>query len=237
MSTKRDYALIYFITNQFASDKDRAKQEDALSNLAGIPVHILDRTWIVEKVYANNHLEMAIYALGIEGAQALTVRKHGPRDTARLAELEELDRQVADPSRYQWARYQLVEDCLRTAILARGLERSRHEVEARFGQADRLAQDYAYAQQRLRITYNRAWTAFWWYEDYYAFNRLYAEAAEHVRDSTNVGDLQLLQNLWQLLGSAVATGHISAQDAKLDERRRFLGFKAGAGRSGPTETE
>ncbi len=67
----------------------------------------------------------------------------------RLTELEELDRQVADPSRYQGARYHLVEDCLRSAILARGLESPRNEVESRFAQADRLAQDLDYRQQRL----------------------------------------------------------------------------------------
>ena len=79
--------------------------------------------------------------------------------------------------------YQLVEDCLRTAILARGLERPRNEVESRFEQANRLAKDLGYPQQLLRIAYNRAWTAYWWYEDYSAFNGFYEEVEMYVKDS------------------------------------------------------
>ena len=123
LSTDRDYKLIYFFTNQFVSDKQRAAQEDTLSKHAKIPVRIIDRAWIVEKVYENGHLELALAALGIEGAPSKKAKRLGPHDTERLTELEELDRRVADPSCYQGARYQLVEDCLRSAILARGLER------------------------------------------------------------------------------------------------------------------
>lgn len=222
LSTGRDYKRIYFFTNQFVSDKKRSAQEDALSKHAGIPVHIIDRAWIVEKVYEAGHLELAVAALGIEGARSEKVSRAGPRDAARLTELEELDRQVADPSRYKGARYQLVEDCLRSAILARGLERPRNEVESRFAQADRLAQDLDYRQQRLRIAYNRAWTAYWWYEDYNAFSRFYEEVEQGVEGSVQASEVKLLFNLWQLLTPSVAAGRISAQDAKIESRRQRL---------------
>jgi hypothetical protein len=222
LSTGRDYKRIYFFTNQFVSDKERSAQEDGLSKHAGIPVHIFDRAWIVEKTYEAGHLELAIAALGIEGTRSEKISRPGPRDTARLAELEELDRQVADPTRYQGARYQLVEDCLRSAILARGLERPRNEVESRFAQADRLAQDLEYRQQRLRIAYNRAWTAYWWYEDYPAFGRFYEEVEQRTEGSVYATEVELLQNLWQLLIPTVAAGQISAQDAKIESRQRRL---------------
>lgn len=222
LSTGRDYKRIYFFTNQFVSDKERSAQEDALSKHAGIPVHIIDRAWIVEKVYEADHLELAIVALGIEDVRSEKVSHTGPRDAARQAELEELDRQVADPSRYQGARYQLVEDCLRSAILARGLERPRNEVESRFAQVDRLAQDVDYRQQRLRIAYNRAWTAYWWYEDYPAFSRFYEEVEQRVEGSGQAGEVELLLNLWQLLTPSVAAGRISAQDAKIESRHQRL---------------
>ncbi len=222
LSTGRDYKRIYFFINQFVSDKERAAREDALSRHAGIPVHIVDRAWIVEKVYEAGHLELAIATLGIEDARSEKTRHPGPRDAARLRELEELDRQVADPSRYQGVRYQLVEDCLRSAILARGLERPRSEVESRFALADRLAQDLDYCQQRLRIAYNRAWTAYWWYEDYPAFSRFYDEVEQRVEGSIQAGEVELLLNLWQLLAPSVAAGRISAQDAKTESRRQRL---------------
>lgn len=222
LSTNRDYERIYFFTNQFASDKERAAHEDKLSQHAGVPVHIFDRAWIVEKVYEGGHLELAIAALGIEGAPSKKMHHTGPHDTARLMELKELDRQVADPSRYQGARYQLVEDCLRTAILARGLEYPRNEVESRFAQADRLAQELDYRQQRLRIAYNRAWTAFWWYEDYVGFGRFYQEVEQRAEGSILASEIELLQNLWQLLTSSVAAGRINAQDAAIEPRQQRL---------------
>ena len=222
LSTDRDYKLIYFFTNQFVSDKQRAAQEDALSKHAKIPVRIIDRAWIVEKVYENGHLELAIVTLGIEGARSERSRRPGPHDTERLTELKELDRQVADPACYQGARYQLVEDCLRSAILARGLERPRDEVEARFAQADRLSKDLDYRPQRLRIAYNRAWTAYFWYEDYAAFNQFYEEVEQYLDGSNQAHEVERLLNLWQILAPQVAAGRIAGQDAKVESRRQRL---------------
>ena len=222
LSTGRDYKRIYFFTNQFVSDKQRADREDTLSKHAKIPVHIIDRAWIVEKVYENGHLELAIAALGIEGARSERSSRPGPHDTERRTELEELDRRVADPSCYQGARYQLVEDCLRSAILARGLERPRNEVEARFAHADQLSKDLDYRPQRLRIAYNRAWTAYFWYEDYAAFSQFYEEVEQYLEDSDQAHEVELLWTLWQLLAPAVVEGRLAAQDAKVESRRRRL---------------
>ena len=222
LSTGRDYKRIYFFTNQFVSDRERSAQEDMLSKHARIPVHIVDRAWIVEKIYDGGLIELAIATLGIEDARSDKVSQPGPRDVTRLRELEELDRQVADPSRYQGARYQLVEDCLRSAILARGLERPRNELESRFAWADRLAQDLDYRQQRLRIAYKRAWTAYWWYEDFPEFNRFYDEVEQRVEGSIQAGEVELLLNLWLLLVPSVTAGRIYAQDAKIESRRQRL---------------
>lgn len=224
LSTDRDYKLIYFFTNQFVSDKERSTQEDTLSKEAGIPVHIIDRAWIVEKVYESDHRHIETYlaALGVEDVQMERKIRTGPRDTARLEELEGLDQQVADPSRYQGARYQLVEDCLRSAILARSLEQPRSEVESRFVQADRLALDLNSNQQRLRIAYNRAWTAFWWYEDYIQFSQFYENVEQHAEESVQASDINLLLNLWMLLLPSMAAGRIETQDAKIEARSQHL---------------
>ena len=224
LSTDRDYKLIYFFTNQFVSDRDRATQEDTHSKEAGIPVHIIDRAWIVEKVYEADHRHIETYfaALGVEDVQKEKKIRTGPRDTARLEELEGLDQQVAAPSRYQGAHYQLVEDCLRSAILARSLERPRSEVESRFVQADRLALDVNSNQQRLRIAYNRAWTAFWWYEDYTQFSQFYETVELHAKESVQAHDIDLLLNLWMVLLPSTAAGRIETQDAKIESHSQNL---------------
>ena len=81
----------------------------------------------------------------------MTVNRAG-RDTERSAELEELTTDCG-PVCYQDAQYQLAEDCLRSD-LARGLERSRSEVEGDLRWPTSALTNYP--QQLLRITYNRA---------------------------------------------------------------------------------
>ena len=174
LSTDRDYKRIYFFTNQFARDKKRAELEDSLSKETGTPVHLMDRTWIVEKVLRSGTTAARDYfaALGIENVSREKKSRSGPRDTARLEGLERLDKQVADPSRYQGARYQLVEDCLRSALLARGLERTRSEVEGRFRQADRLAQELDHNSSDCGLHTIRLGQPFV-YEDYSEFGQFY----------------------------------------------------------------
>ena len=183
LSTKRDYKRIYFFTNQLVSDKLRASTEDALTKTAGIPVHIMDRNWLTDRVYRNGHLELAISALQVEDASHQSSVRLGPEDTRRKADLEELDAQISDPGRYAGARYQLVEDCVRAAKLARGLDRPRVEIEGRFAMADRIAREMAIPSQLLRVAYQRAWTAHWWFEDFSEFLTHYDEVERHATRS------------------------------------------------------
>ena len=220
-STERGYDRIYFFSSQFISDKKRAAAEDALSAL-GVPVHIVDRAWLVDKVFANNHIELAIATLQMQGGGAEVSAKPGPRDLERAAELEALDQQIADPMAYADADFQLAEDCLHAALLARGLERPRAEVEGRFSQAARIAKRLGYRQQLMRVAYNRAWTAYWWFEDYEEFSTYYSEVEGQLGDSKRASDLERLVNLWQLLSTASFQQHIAPDVAKLDERTRRL---------------
>lgn len=220
--TGRSYAVIYFVTNQFASDKDKANLQDSLSKLHSCQIVILDRAWITEKVYANGHLSMAIDALAIEGAQAETIRKFGPKDAARSTELAELDKQIADTDRYQNARFQLASDCLHSAILARGLERPRAEVEARFEQAIRIADEIGRTQQAMRIRYTFAWTMFWWFEDLSKFLKLYDEVEGRLLDSAQTSEVQHLYTLWSLTAASERNGRLKPEIADTENRRQTL---------------
>lgn len=220
-STGRDYKRIYFFTNQFVTDRNRSKLEDELKAKFGIPIHVVDRSWIVGRVFDHGRLDIAIATLGLTAGEDRS-RRAGPRDTGRLIELAELDTQVADPDRYQNARYQLVEDVLRSAIVARGLERPRFEVEARFLQAEALAQELRLPQQLMRVAYNRAWTAHWWFEDYAAFVGFYQQVEDRLVYSLEATDQEKLLNLWHLLSTAERHGHIEATAARADERRQTL---------------
>lgn len=222
LSTQRDYKRIYFFTNQFVSDKSRASAEDALTKNAGIPVHIVDRSWLVDRVYSHGHLQLAISALQMDDASSERKARLGPKDTERLADLDELDAQISDPSRYTGAQYQLIEDCVRAAKLARSLDKPRHEVESRFSMADRLAQELANPQQQLRVAYHRAWTAHWWFEDYAEFLRFYEEIERLALQSQEAQDQERLLNLNHLLVGIDDRDILPKDKTRVNDRRVAL---------------
>ena len=97
--TGRDYKRIFFITNQFVPDKKRAQSEDELSKEYGVPVSVLDRSWIVDKVFGNDRVALAVDALGLTSSS--TKRDVvGPNDARRTEELLQLDAQIEDQARY-----------------------------------------------------------------------------------------------------------------------------------------
>jgi hypothetical protein len=222
VNTGRGYKLIYFITNQFVRDKVRATVEDELKAKYRIDVRILDRSWITECVYEHGRLQVAVEALNLTEYSQQTQRVAGPYDTEREAELRELDQQITDPDRYHGVKYQLAEDCLSAALLARALELPRVEVEGRLQRAERVAQQVGHRQQLLRIAYNRAWTAFWWYDDFAELNSVYDRVEELAIGSPQIDDLERLSNLWTVLWTTVRLGSLDAKTAKLGARTETL---------------
>lgn len=194
VETGRDYALIYFVTNQAVRDKTRAELEDALRSRWGVPVRILDRSWITEKVIGNRRWDVLFQTLEIADPRTQRTVTPGPLDAERSRSLEELEAQIEDPERYQNNKYQLAEDCLQTALLARGLGQPRTEIDGRFGRAERLARNDH--RQLFRILYHKAWTALMWFDDFEEIARLYEVAAPLVMNEGNVWDLEKLTTLY-----------------------------------------
>jgi hypothetical protein len=221
VKTGRGYSLIYFITNQYVKDKTRGELEDELTKTFGVRVCILDRTWIVKSVFENDRIQLAAEALNLD-MNLRAGKLVGPRDQRNLRRLEALEREIEDTSRYAGVEYQLAEDCIRAALIARGLELPRTEVEGRFARANRIALRVQHAQQLLRIVYNRAWTAFWWYGDVPEFFRYYIEAEAHGIGSSQASDFELLTNLWQILRSCCRTGKLDSTECQLFERTAAL---------------
>jgi hypothetical protein len=229
VSTDRSYTRIYCITSRYAPDKPRAAIEDTLSAAVGVPVTILDRTWILDKIYQNDRVSLAVETLGLTAAEG-PAAQIGPNDAARSRRLEELDRQIADPTRYREARYSLAEDCFTSALLARGLERPRSEVEARFAQARRRAEECGIDEQCKRILYFEAWTALWWYEDHSRLLQNYEQLEALTAGTPFADDLEQVMTLWQLLSGSCIRGvldpnrvDLAGKRDRLMERLRLLG--------------
>jgi hypothetical protein len=220
--TNRGYKLIGFITNQFVADKKRAALEDELSKKHGAQVRIFDRSWIMKAVFEHKRVPLAVETLGLSEYNAVSDKVAGPKDAKREAQLAELDAEISDPERYRGVPYQLAEDCLQAALLARGLERPEAEIDSRFDRAERIAKESGNNQQELRIVYNRAWTKFFWHDDLGALNRLYDSVEGLAAATLQFSDMELVCNLWQLLRSSVTRGMLAPADAKLAERTLHL---------------
>jgi hypothetical protein len=220
--TKRGYTKIYFFTNQFVKDKERAALEDSLSAKHGTKVRIMDRSWILKCVFEHDRIELAVETLNLDQTNSKPRKLVGPRDHKNRARLETLEKEIADPERYSGASYQLVEDCLRAALLARNLELPKVDVEGRFARAEQIAQKVDHPQQMLRVAYNRAWTCFWWYEDLDQYRKHYSEVEVIAIESASADELQMLTNLWGLLHSSCARGHIDPSTCELDKHTQLL---------------
>ena len=219
--TGRGYTVAYFISNQQVPDRVRGNLEDELREKWGIDVRILDRNWIADRVLEKGYYELFESTLQVNLGGA-TTRRLGRADTERERSLAELDSQLEDPDRYAGVGYQLAEDCLETALLARGLDRPRTEVDGRFDRAERVARQHGTERQLLRITYHRAWTAACWYEDYTEFARLYELAESLGLGTENVWDLDRLVILWQVGITLQRNESVPPADALWGERTAQL---------------
>jgi len=218
---KRSYTKAFFITNQFVRDKERAKVEDDLRKKHGLDVRILDRTWILDRIFSGKHEQLAASELKIS-APARSLTHRGPRDVQRERDLQELEARIVNAVREQRLSPVLVDDCLDAAILARDLERPRTQVDGLFDRASRLAKECGGNSQQFSCAYMRAWTAFWFFEDVHAFLTGYSEAERLGHGSENAHDLERLTNLWSLLRGAVARGTLTEQEASLDSHSALL---------------
>ena len=94
---------------------------EKLSRDCKCDVRILDRTWIIDRVYTNRRWEIVYQTLDIERPKSESAMLSGPLDGKRRMELAELDSLIVDPQRYVGSEYQLIEDCLQSALLARSI--------------------------------------------------------------------------------------------------------------------
>lgn len=219
--TGRGYSKIFFVSSQYVRDKARAEVEDKLRVKHGLDVRILDRSWILDKVFTNGHESLAVEDLRI-ATSSRSGKRRGPLDTQREIDLREIEDRIRKALREGNLGFQLAEDCIEAANLARGLERPRTEVEGLYQRAEQIVVKRGTSHQRLEAAYQWAWTAFWWYEDYEQFHKAYTVAEQRAKGSGNVHDLELLCNLWSLLRGAANRGKLDKRLATVSSRTALL---------------
>ncbi len=196
--TNRGYKKAFFITNQPVPSKTRVKTEEDLSKQYGLEVHIFDRNWILERIFAGGHQDIAIKELKVTGLK----RSHqvtGPNDTARLEELASMEAALSQAASSDQFDGSVVDTAIAIGDLARQLEKPRPEVEGIYARAIRLANKYGTRHQKVEAAYDWAWTLIWWYEDWDQFQLQYDGIESLVDGSQNVTDWEWLSNLWHIL--------------------------------------
>jgi len=199
VDTNRGYTKIFFITNQLISSKKKKETQDKLKEENGVEIIILDGEWIIEKIYNNDLINLAVDSLNLSDVYKNEKTKIGQHDTSRIKRLEEIEEKINNTNRYFEYDYQLVEDALEAAILARMLEKPKDEVIGKFNRVLKLGQKLKNEQQLTRIHYQRAWTYIYWYNEYSNFVLEFRSLKKYVKQDPNINSLELNYNLLNIL--------------------------------------
>jgi hypothetical protein len=217
VGTGRGYAKAFFVSSEIVRDKDRSAVEDELTSKHGLMVTIFDRTWLLDQVFQGKHENLAVEELGIDPIRRSSLRK-GPNDTAHEARLAAAESRLQRAVQEREKGFHVAENALEAALLTRSLEKPRAEVDGMFIRAQRIADEQGTKHQRILALYQHAWAAFWWHQDSAVLNTLYGKVEALVNGTDNVYELELLQNLWNLLRTAVNGALLRAEDAQFEAR-------------------
>ncbi|QOG03481.1 hypothetical protein [Flavobacterium sp. MDT1-60] len=201
ISTCRGYTKIYFFTNQKIPSKKKKDTQDEFIKEFEIDVIILDGEWIIEKIINNKLIDLAVDSLNLSDVYKSKQYLQGENDTYRREKLIELENKINTPNRYFEIDYQLVEDCLDSAIISRELEDSREIIEGKFSRAIRFAKKLKNTNQLCRIYYQQAWTAIFWFNDFEEFINAYINFREKINSDSNIYILQHYSTLYTVLNS------------------------------------
>jgi hypothetical protein len=224
VGTNRGYEKIFFVTSRPTRAKDRLCVEDELRSAHGVSVTIWDRELILDRVFLNDHKDLAFKCLTAGEYDPNSV-KLGPNDFKNQQALTAIEQALARMGVTQSDYTQAVSDTYEAATLSRSLERPRYETEGRFQRAIGFAKKYGVNYQHLRAIYQLAWTRFWWFDDVEASQDLY-EQVEEISFATNYAEhVSKVFNLHQLLVGQVLPGLQDSESLKLPERSSRLKAK------------
>lgn len=222
IGTNRNYSRIYFITSQFVRDKDRAELEDELLRQYGTSIRILGREWLVDRVYTNGYLDIAISSLDIQGYSSTSNKVLGAKDYSRMKELEDLESSIKDTNRFLGVEWQLADECLRAAQIIRSLEKSKDEIINAFLRAKRIAEVHKLDYQLFKINYHLAWTHFFWFDDIKEVLKLYPDVEKYCEASNQIDDIEKLNNLFNLVHGQYQQGLITEDESGITPKKELL---------------
>ncbi len=191
---ERGYTKIYFISNQFISDRNRSHAEDELRQKYNKDIRVLDRNWLLEKVFTKGHSGIVVECFEMTDAFIDSVKK-GPGDYTKELKLEELEDKLEsfDPL---LPKASMIPLALESAYISRSLELTKEITVSRFERALKIIDEFGLTIHKTECIYEWAWTLYWWYEDYSSFYVKYCEFEDLALSSGNIFEIERLSNLW-----------------------------------------
>lgn len=211
LATGRKYTRIVFVSNQYIKSSLRVGVEDALTKQYCVEVEILDRSWLLHGVFQEGCLDTALSTLGFSEVYKKKTEDIGPHDTYRANRLREIEKSICRDIDALNTGY--VDELHEACILARGLGRSRTEVEGKFRRAINECKSHGTVQQRFNIIYDHAWTSLFWFEDIRTAYNDYWKLKELLDEDCSIARLEKLTNIATILISATRMGVTTDVDA------------------------
>ena len=135
----RGYTKIFFLSNQYISDKKRADTEDELRKEYNLDIRIIDRTWLLDKALKDEkNIAITIEAFGLSSSFANEVQI-GSRDFQRKKELESIE----DAFRTEKLKpSEMISFSQKSLILARELEFPKQQILGIIDRNNRITNEY-----------------------------------------------------------------------------------------------
>lgn len=190
----RGYTKIFFITNQFVSDKKRAEAEDELRKEYKLDIRILDRTWLLDNTFKNDNHKLAISAFNMSD-ELSDVIEEGTNDIERKRYLTEIEKELQNIEQVKPAR--IIKVSKESIEILRELEADKSTVINALERNLRLAKKYGGINDYVNALYDYCWTILWWYEDREIYYEKYVELEKVYKENTdNYFILKKLSTLW-----------------------------------------
>lgn len=190
----RGYKKIFFITNQFVSDKKRAEAEDELRKEYNLDIRILDRTWLLDNTFKNDNPKLAINAFNMSD-ELNDVIEEGTKDIERKRYLAEIEKELQNIEQLKPAR--IIKVSKEAIEILRELETDKSTIINVLERNLRFAKKHGGINDYVNALYDYCWTILWWYEDRDIYYEKYVELEKAYKENIeNYFILKKLSTLW-----------------------------------------
>ena len=202
----RNYSKVFFVSNQSISDKKRAELEDLYRNTYCIDVRILDKTWLVERVFtSDNNKQIACETLGLS-EHFLDDRRIGAQDYKRSLRISEIEARLKEIDECKQSEMvSLTRECV---VLSRELEVDHQRMLGLIDRCVRFAKQYGFNTDLFDSYYESAWTLFWWYSDYQGFYEYFELLEKMLWEDRKIYYFERYTALWINVYSLHASGDL-----------------------------